>query len=132
MTAHSAPGRGATISAIMTKLLVHLLVSALLLWLVSQIVPGIRIVNFGNALLAALVLGLVNFLVRPILIIVTLPITIVTLGLFLFVINALMLMLTGAIVPGFKVDSFGAALIGGLLLALFNLAASALLNRRAR
>jgi putative membrane protein len=54
------------------------------------------------------------------------------LGLFLFVINALMLMLTGAIVPGFKVDSFGAALIGGLLLALFNLAASALLNRPAR
>jgi putative membrane protein len=116
----------------MTKLLVHLLVSALLLWLVSQIVHGIRIVSFGNALLAALVLGLVNFLVRPILIIVTLPITIVTLGLFLFVINALMLMLTGAIVPGFKVDSFGAALVGGLLLALFNLAASALLNRPAR
>ena len=114
----------------MAKLLVHLLVSALLLWLVGQIVHGIHIADFGYALLAALVLGLVNFLDRPILIIVTLPITIVTLGLFLFVINALMLMLTGAIVPGFKVDSFGAALIGGLLLALFNLAASSLLNRR--
>jgi putative membrane protein len=116
----------------MSRLLVHLLVSALLLWLVSQIVHGIHIADFGYALLAALVLGLVNFLIRPILIIVTLPITIVTLGLFLFVINALMLMLTGAIVPGFRVDSFGAALIGGLVLALFNLVASALLNRRER
>jgi putative membrane protein len=114
----------------MSKLLAHLLVSALLLWLVSQIVPGIRIVGFGHALLAALVLGLVNFLVRPILIIVTLPITILTLGLFLIVINALMLLLTGAIVPGFHIESFGAALIGGLLLELFNLAASALLYRR--
>jgi putative membrane protein len=116
----------------MTKLLVHLLVSALLLWLVSHIVAGIRIDDFGYALLAALVLGVVNFLVRPILIIVTLPITILTLGLFLIVINALMLMLTGAIVPGFHIASFGAALIGGLLLGLFNLAASAVLNRRAR
>jgi putative membrane protein len=116
----------------MTKLLVHLLVSALLLWLVSQIVHGIHIVDFRYALLAALVLGVVNFLVRPILIVVTLPITILTLGLFLIVINALMLMLTGAIVTGFKVDSFGAALVGGLLLGLFNLAASALVNRRVR
>jgi putative membrane protein len=116
----------------MSKLLVHLLVSALLLWLVSQIVTGIHIANFGYALLAALVLGVVNFLVRPILIIVTLPITIITLGLFLIVINALMLMLTGAIVPGFQVSGFGAALLGGLLLGLFNLAASAILNRSAR
>ena len=77
-------------------------------------------------------LGVVNFLVRPILIIVTLPITIITLGLFLIVINALMLMLTGAIVPGFQVSGFGAALLGGLLLGLFNLAASAILNRSAR
>jgi putative membrane protein len=115
----------------MRKLLAHLLVSALLLWLVSQIVPGIRIVSFGYALLAALVLGVVNFLVRPILIIVTLPITILTLGLFLIVINALMLMLTGAIAPGFQVSGFGAALLGGLLLGLFNLAASAILNRPA-
>ncbi|HEX2791206.1 MAG TPA: phage holin family protein [Steroidobacteraceae bacterium] len=116
----------------MTKLLVHLLVSALLLLLVSQIVTGIHIASFGYALLAALVLGIANFLVRPILIIVTLPITILTLGLFLIVINALMLMLTGAIVPGFHVASFGAALLGGLLLGLFNLAASAILNRSAR
>ncbi len=116
----------------MRNLLVHLVISALLLWLVGQIVPGIRIYGFGPALLAALVLGVVNFLVRPVLIIVTLPVTILTLGLFLIVINALMLMLTGVIVPGFKVESFGAAVLGGILLGLFNLVASALLNRRRR
>jgi putative membrane protein len=115
----------------MRNLLVHLLVSALLLWLVGQLVHGIHIRDFGEALLAALVLGIVNFLVRPLLVLVTLPITIITLGLFLIVINALMLMLTGAIVPGFKVDSFGAAVLGGLLLGLFNLIASAALNRSA-
>jgi putative membrane protein len=116
----------------MSSLLVHLLVSALLLWLVSQIVPGIHILGFGYALLAALVLGIANALVRPILVLVTLPITVLTLGLFLFVINALMLMLTGAIVPGFQVAGFRAALLGGLLLALFNLLASALLRRPGR
>ncbi len=116
----------------MKNLLVHLVVSALLLWLVAHIVPGIRIGGFGYALLAALVLGIANFIVRPILIIVTLPITILTLGLFLIVINALMLMLTGAIVPGLKVESFGAALLGGILLGLFNLVASAVLNRPPR
>jgi len=116
----------------MRNLLVHLLVSALLLWLVSRLVPGIHVAGFGTALLAALVLGMVNFLVRPILVIVTLPITILTLGLFLFVINALMLMLTGAIVPGFKVAGFVAALEAGLVLALFNLLASALLHRSGR
>src|SRR5580698_5124476 len=109
----------------MARLLVHLLVSALLLLLVSHIVSGIHIASFGYALLAALVLGIANFLVRPILMILTL-------GLFLIVINALMLMLTGAIVPGFHVAGFVPALLGGLLLGLFNLAASALLNRSAR
>jgi putative membrane protein len=113
-----------------TRLIVHLLISAALLWLVSQFVTGIFISGFGAAILAALVLGIVNFLVRPILVIITLPITIVTLGLFLIVINALMLLLTSALVPGFHVAGFTAALIGGLLLGLFNLAASALLHRR--
>ena len=114
----------------MAKLLVHLLVSALLLWLVSQFVTGIYIRGFGSAIVAAIVLGIVNFLVRPILVIVTLPITILTLGLFLIVINALMLLLTSALVPGFHVANFTAALIGGLLLGLFNLVASAVLYRR--
>jgi putative membrane protein len=114
----------------MARLIVHLLVSALLLWLVSQFVSGIYIHGFGSAIFAALVLGVVNFLVRPILVVVTLPITILTLGLFLIIINALMLKLTSALVPGFHVATFGAAIIGGLLLGLFNLLASALLHRR--
>lgn len=113
----------------MSRLLVHLLVSALLLWLVGQLVSGIHIRGFGTAVLAALVLGLVNFLVRPILVLVTLPITILTLGLFLIVINALMLLLTAALVPGLHIAGFGAALLGGLLLGLFNLVASALMHR---
>lgn len=112
------------------RLLVHLLVSALLLWLVSQFVTGIYIHGLGSALAAAIVLGLVNFLVRPILVLVTLPITILTLGLFLIIINALMLLLTSALVPGFHVAGFGAAIIGGLLLGLFNLIASSVLYKR--
>jgi putative membrane protein len=116
----------------MRGLVVHLVVSALLLWLVSQFVTGIHIAGFGSALLAALVLGLVNFLVRPILILVTLPITILTLGLFLIVINALMLMLTGALVSGFRVDNFVSAIVGGILLGVFNLVVSALMNRGGR
>jgi putative membrane protein len=114
----------------MKSLLIHLVVSALLLWLISQLVSGIHFTGFGSALLAALVLGVVNFLVRPILILVTLPITILTLGLFLIVINALMLMLTSALVPGFMVANFLSALIAGVLLGLFNLVVSALTHRR--
>jgi putative membrane protein len=100
---------------------VHLVVSALLLLAVAHFVPGINVGGFGYALLAALVLGIVNGVVRPILILLTLPITVLTLGLFLFVVNALMLMLAAAIVPGFTVAGLGPALIGGLLLAIFNL-----------
>jgi putative membrane protein len=114
----------------MKRLLVHLLVNALLLLLVSQFVNGIHINGFGNALLAALVLGVVNFLVRPILILITLPVTILTLGLFLFVVNALMLELTSLLVPGFVVASFVSALVAAVLLGLFNLVVSALMSRK--
>jgi putative membrane protein len=113
----------------MKHILVHLIVTALLLWLISQFVQGIHVSGFGAALLAALVLGVANILVRPILVLITLPITILTLGLFLIVINALMLLLTAAIVPGFSVSGFGAAAIGGLLLGLFNLIASAVIHK---
>jgi putative membrane protein len=114
------------------SLLVHLLVSALLLMLVGHLVPGFHVAGFGYALLAALVLGVVNTLVRPLLILITLPITVLTLGLFLIVVNALMLLLTGALVPGFSISSFGAALLGGLLLGVFNLLASMLTHRSGR
>jgi len=116
----------------MRDLLVHLIVSALLLALVDYFVDGITIAGFGHALIAAAVLGLVNAVIRPVLVILTLPITIVTLGLFLLVINALMMVLAASVVPGFTVTSFGAAIFGGILLALFNLAASSLLHGKTK
>jgi putative membrane protein len=115
------------------RFILHLLITAVLLLLISQsqVVSGIHIASFGSALIAALVLGIVNFLVRPILLVLTLPITILTLGLFLIVINGLMLYLTSGLVHGFRIDTFGAAIIGGLLLGLCNLIISALTHRKA-
>jgi putative membrane protein len=112
------------------RFLVHLIVTALLLLLVSQFVKGVQVRDLPAALLAALVLGIVNFLVRPILILITLPVTILTLGLFLFVINALMLELTSMLVAGFVVRSFVSALIAAVLLGLFNLIVSAVMHRK--
>lgn len=104
----------------MMQFLVSLLVSALLIMLVGNIVKGIVVRDMGSALLAALVLGLVNALVKPLVVLLTLPVTLLTLGLFLFVINALMLWLSSAIVPGFKVNGFVPALLGSLLLSVLN------------
>ncbi len=114
----------------MKGLVIHLVVTALLLLLISKFVNGIHFVGPGSALFAALVLGVVNFLVRPILILITLPITILTLGLFLIVINAAMLELTSGLVRGFQIDSFISAIIAGILLGLFNLVVSSLMHRR--
>jgi len=116
----------------MKDLIVHWVVSALLLVLVDYFIAGIAIANFGYALLAALVLGVLNCLVRPLLILITLPITILTLGLFLFVVNALVLGLAAGLVPGFTITGFGAALLGALLLTLFNLVASSVLHPKPR
>jgi len=102
-------------------LLVRVLLTALLLVLIANFVPGIRINGAGPAIVGALVLALVNTFVRPFLILLTLPLTIVTLGLFLFVINAVMLMLTARLVRGFIVESFGSALLGSLLMSLLHL-----------
>jgi putative membrane protein len=114
----------------MKDLLVHLIVSALLLALVDYFIDGITIAGFGHALIAAAVLGLVNAVIRPVLVILTLPITVITLGIFLLVINALMMLLAAAVVPGFEVDTLGTALVGGVLLAVFNLVASSVLHQK--
>jgi putative membrane protein len=92
--------------------------NALALYIVSQIVPGIHVANFTAALIAVFVIGLVNTLVKPILFLLTLPITIVTLGLFTLILNALMLLLAGSMLSGFSVDGFGAAFIGSILLSV--------------
>jgi putative membrane protein len=84
-------------------------------------VGGVQVSGFGAALIGALILGLVNAFVRPVMILLTLPLTIVTLGLFLFVVNALMFWLVAALVPGFQISGFGAALFGSLLLTVLNI-----------
>lgn len=108
----------------MPEFLLHLVVTAILLFVVGKIVSGIEVRDARAALLGALVLGIANAVVRPILVFLTLPLTIVTLGLFLFVVNAVMLMLAAALVDGLRVRGFGAALAGSVLLSLLNLAVS--------
>ncbi len=100
----------------MAYILFRWIINALALLLVANIVPGFEVSTFYSALIAALVLGLVNALVRPLLFILTLPVTIVTLGLFTFVINALMLWLVSSIVKGFEISGFVPALLGALVL----------------
>ena len=110
----------------MKRFIAHLAITTGLLLLVAQMVTGIEIVSWQNAVLAALVLGVVNAIIRPIMVILTIPITVITLGLFLLAINALMLLLTAALVPGVAIDGFVPALLGGLLLSLMNVAVSAI------
>ncbi len=105
----------------MTEFLAHLIVSAALLLVVAYAIRGIEVDGPVGALLGALVLGLANGFVRPVLVILSLPITILTLGLFLIVVNALMLKLAAALVPGFRIHGFLPALFGALLLSLLNL-----------
>lgn len=98
--------------------LLRLVVNAAALWVAAQLVPGIVVTGFTPLFLAALVLGLINAVVRPILLILTLPLTLVTLGLFIFVLNAFCLWLTSRIVPGFEIHTFGAALLGALVVSI--------------
>lgn len=104
-------------------ILLNWLLSAIGVMLVAYIVPGITVENFVTALLVALVLGLVNAIIRPLLIIFTLPITILSLGLWLLVINAFMLLLVDRWISGFSVDGFWAALLGSVVLTLIGWAA---------
>jgi len=94
------------------------LLSALAVVLLANILPGIHVATFGIAVIVALVLSLLNFLVKPLLVILTLPVTILTFGLFLLVINALIILMAGGLVSGFTVDGFWWALLFSLLLSL--------------
>ena len=100
------------------KLIVRWLLLAAALLLVANLYSGVSVASFGSALIAALVLGLLNTLVRPVLVLLTFPITLLTLGLFLFVINAFMFWGAAQILDGFNVAGFAAALIGSLLYSL--------------
>ena len=114
----------------MGSLLLRWLLSTLALLAVAYLYPGVHVDSFFAALVAALVLGLVNALIRPILVVLTLPVTIITLGLFLFVINATLFWFVAQIVKGFSVDGFLAALVGSLLYSLITLVVSWLLPGR--
>ena len=99
----------------MLKLIVRWLLLAAALLLVAHLYPGVSVASFGSAMVAAFVLGLLNTLVRPLLVLLTLPVTLLTLGLFLFVINALMFWSAASLLEGFAVTGFAAALIGSLI-----------------
>jgi len=102
----------------MARFLLHWLITAVALGVAARLVPGIHIASGPVLVFAALVLGFVNAVVRPVLLVLTLPITVVTLGLFLFVVNAAAFGLAAALVPGFTVASLGSAVLGSLVVAL--------------
>lgn len=104
----------------MLNMVIRWVLFALALLLIAWLVPGIQVAGFVPALIAALVIGLINIFVRPILGALTLPINIATLGIFSFILNALLLWLSAAIVPGFNIDGFLPALIGSILLTILS------------
>ncbi|GAA0831945.1 MAG: phage holin family protein [Cupriavidus sp.] len=113
------------------RLLAVWIINAAALFLVGSLISGIHLGGFGAAMIAALVLGLVNTLIRPILVILTLPVTLVTLGLFIFVINALLFLFVGNLLQGFVVNGFGAALLGSILYSVISwILSSVLLGER--
>ena len=111
------------------KIVVRWLLLAAALLLVANLYPGVEVASFASAMVAALVLGLLNALLRPLLVLLTLPVTVLTLGLFLFVINALMFYFAASLLDGFHVTGFVAALIGSLLYSLCGLVIDAALER---
>ena len=107
--------------------LVHLIIVALAVLGTAYLLPGIYVGNFVTALVVAAVLGVVNLLVRPILVIFTLPITVLTLGFFLFVINGLLLWFVSIVVPGFEVLGFVSAIFGSILISVLSWAGDRLI-----
>lgn len=102
----------------MTGFFFRLIITALGLWAAAAIIPGVRIDGWPTLLVAALLLGIVNAVIRPIILILTLPLTILTLGLFILVVNGLSLSLVAWILPGFHVASLGAAILSSLVVGL--------------
>jgi putative membrane protein len=109
------------------RFLLRLLLNGAAVFLAAQLIPGIGVATPGAAVVAGIVLGLINAIVRPLLILLTLPATILTLGLFIFVINAVCLALAAWLVPGFTITSFGSAFIGALVISIISWLLSALL-----
>jgi putative membrane protein len=114
------------------KLLIIWALNALALIAVTNFVPGVHVSGFTAALIAALVLGLVNALIRPVLLLFTLPVTIFTLGLFIFAINGLLFWWVGSMLRDFVVDSFWNGVLGAVLYSIFSWALSAAANQLMR
>ncbi len=112
------------------RLVLHWLLSAVALIIVAKVVPGFYLRGIGSALWAAVVIGLINATLGMLLKVVTFPLTILTLGLFWLIINALMLWFATAFVPGFRISGFGAAFIGALVLMLVNMFFRAIMPKR--
>ena len=112
----------------MGRLLLAWLINALALLALPYIVPSVQVSGFGTALVAALLLGLVNAVIRPLLVLLTLPATVLTLGLFIFVINGLLFWMVASFVEGFHVAGFWSAVLGAIVYALISWAASVLLQ----
>jgi putative membrane protein len=114
----------------MINFIVRIVISGVIAFALSKILTGIKIDNIGIAIIFALVLAFLNAIVKPILILLTLPITVVTLGLFLLVINAAMIILAAKLIDGIKVSSFGWALLFSIILSIFNSAAQNALEKK--
>jgi len=104
------------------RTLVKLLVNALIIFALAWVLPGVDVTSYWTALIVAIILGVLNLFVKPLLIILTIPVTIVTLGLFLFVINALIILMTDYLVDGFTVNGFWWALLFSILISIMNAA----------
>jgi putative membrane protein len=100
------------------KLLIRIIITSVLVLLISHFMTGVVVANFTTSLIVAVVLGLLNIFIKPILVLLTLPVTVVTLGLFLLVINAVIILICTQIVGGFKVDTFFTALLFSVVLSL--------------
>lgn len=100
------------------RLIVNWLVNAAALWITAELLPGIRIAGLEELLIAAVVIGLVNAIIRPVLRLVTFPITVLTLGLFYFVLNGLMLYLAAYLTPGFELDGLLTAIVGAIVMSI--------------
>jgi putative membrane protein len=116
----------------MRGFILRMLITALGLWAATEIVPGVEIRGVPSLFMAALLLGLVNAVVRPIVVFLTFPITLVTLGLFLLVINALMFGLVARLMKQFTLDGFQAALLGSLVVSVISWFASAFVGSKGR
>ncbi len=110
------------------KIILTWLLAASALLLVAYLYPGVQVQNFTSALIAAFVIGLFNMVLRPVLVLLTLPVTVITLGLFLFVINALLFWAAASVLDGFHVNGFGAALLGSLIYSAIMLVVDAALK----